>query len=322
MSNMNNSVANYEPLNKGFLAIDNLTDALKVADIIASSSFCPKQFAGKRADVLVCMQMGAELGLKPLQALQNIAVINGKPSIWGDAMLALCQQSAHYESIEETFNEDTMTASCKAKRKGSPVAVGEFSKEEAIKAGLWGKNVWASYPKRMLKMRARGFALRDAFADVLRGLISAEEAQDYPTLKTAEKPQVNILERIKEKQNYLQTEEPANTLAGRIGRVITSFAEINVSVENLEAKLGHNINVTDENELAELYNVYKAIKNNTATRADFFEIAAPLPTSTAADTIQNLLQFKAAPDAAKTQNWLQNLAVDPETGEVLPPELQ
>jgi hypothetical protein len=40
----------------------------------------------------------------------------------------------------------------------------------------------------MLALRARGFALRNAFADALRGLITAEEAQDYPTHSVAETP--------------------------------------------------------------------------------------------------------------------------------------
>ena len=56
----------------------------------------------------------------------------------------------------------------------------KFSVEDAKRAGLWGKNTWASYPRRMLQHRARGFALRSAFADVLKGMISTEELQDYP----------------------------------------------------------------------------------------------------------------------------------------------
>ncbi len=53
--------------------------------------------------------------------------------------------------------------------------------KDAKRAGLWGKGgPWTAYPKRMLQMRARGFALRDAFPDVLKGMISVEEAQDYP----------------------------------------------------------------------------------------------------------------------------------------------
>jgi hypothetical protein len=63
-----------------------------------------------------------------------------------------------------------------------------FSVEDAKRAGLWGKQgPWTAYPKRMLSMRARGFAIRDCFADVLKGLITAEEAQDYPSDKPTAK---------------------------------------------------------------------------------------------------------------------------------------
>jgi len=119
-----------------------------------------------------------------MQALQNIAVINGKPSVYGDAMMALVQASAVCDDVEEYFeNEGTPNpvAVCVAKRKNRKPVVAKFSVEDAKRAGLWGKQgPWSAYPKRMMQMRARGFALRDAFPDVLKGLISAEEAQDYP----------------------------------------------------------------------------------------------------------------------------------------------
>jgi hypothetical protein len=74
-----------------------------------------------------------------------------------------------------------MAAVCQAKRRGysKPTTV-TFTVADAKKAGLWGKQgPWQQYPRRMLQLRARGFALRDAFPDVLRGLVTAEEAQDY-----------------------------------------------------------------------------------------------------------------------------------------------
>lgn len=124
------------------------------------------------------------MGLAPMQALQNIAVINGKPSVYGDAMMALVQASPVCEDIEEYIeNEGTPNpvAVCMAKRKGRKPVVAKFSVEDAKRAGLWGKGgPWTAYPKRMLQMRARGFALRDAFPDVLKGMITAEEAQDDP----------------------------------------------------------------------------------------------------------------------------------------------
>lgn len=170
--------------NQGFMIVNTLQDALKVSAIIADSSFCPKQFAGKAGDVLVAIQMGLEVGLKPLQALQNIAVINGRPTLWGDAMLAVCRQASNFEYVDESFDKKTMTAICKAKRHNEPEVMRSFSQEDAKKANLWGKQgVWQQYPDRMLSMRARGFALRDAFADTLRGIMPAEEVSDYEVEK-------------------------------------------------------------------------------------------------------------------------------------------
>ena len=95
-----------------------------------------------------------------MQALQNIAVINGRPSLWGDAMLALVQSHPEYDGHKEYIKDDV--AYCEVKIKGCDLHVSTFSKEDAILAGLWGKStVWKSYPERMLKLRARGFALRD-----------------------------------------------------------------------------------------------------------------------------------------------------------------
>lgn len=159
----------------------NLDEAMKFADLIAKSTIIPTNFHGKPGDVLVAMQMGMEVGLKPLQALQNIAVINGKPCIWGDAALAVVQASKLMEDFEETFDEATQTATCRAKRKGQASEIrGKFSIEDAKKAGLAGKQgPWTNYTKRMLKLRARGFTLRDGFADVLKGLAIREEVEDY-----------------------------------------------------------------------------------------------------------------------------------------------
>lgn len=164
----------------GFMSVATLEQALACSEYIAKSSFCPKGFQDKPGDVLVCLQMGQELGLKPMQALQNIAVINGRPSVWGDAMLAVCRQSADFEYIDEKLDDAAMTATCTIKRRNEPEVVRKFSQADAKLAGLWGKQgPWTQYPKRMLQMRARGFALRDSFPDLLRGIISQEEAQDY-----------------------------------------------------------------------------------------------------------------------------------------------
>ena len=170
--------------NRQGFAPATLTEAVHFSEMLASSSMVPRAYQGKPQDVLVCVQWGYEMGLAPMQALQNIAVINGKPSVYGDAAMALVQASPVCEDVEEYFEDEGTTnpvAVCVAKRKNRKPVIVKFSVEDAKRAGLWGKQgPWSAYPKRMMQMRARGFALRDAFPDVLKGMITAEEAQDYP----------------------------------------------------------------------------------------------------------------------------------------------
>jgi hypothetical protein len=167
----------------GFLPT-TFSEAKTFAGELAASNLVPKAYAGKPLDILVAIQWGNEIGLAPMQALQNISVINGKPSVYGDAAMALVQAHPACEGVEEFFEGEgtpNPIAVCIAHRRGRKPVTAKFSVEDAKRAGLWNKQgPWTSYPKRMLQMRARGFALRDAFPDALKGLITTEEAEDYP----------------------------------------------------------------------------------------------------------------------------------------------
>jgi hypothetical protein len=166
------------------LSLATFDDAFRFAKMVSASEFAPKDFRGKPESCLLAIQHGSEVGLSPMQSLQSIAVINGRPAIWGDAALALVQASAVCEYVYESIEGqgDNLTAVCECKRRGYPKPTSsKFSMADAKRAGLAGKaGPWTQYPERMLALRARGFALRNAFADVLRGLITAEEAADYP----------------------------------------------------------------------------------------------------------------------------------------------
>lgn len=162
------------------LAPQNIEEALKFSDYLAKSTIVPKDFANNPGNILVAIQWGMELGLQPMQAMQSIAVINGRPALWGDAVIALARSSPLCEYIYE--DDDGETATCRVKRAGEQEQVRTFSMTDAKLAGLAGKSgPWTQYPKRMRQMRARAFALRDVFPDVLRGMGVAEEVQDIPT---------------------------------------------------------------------------------------------------------------------------------------------
>jgi hypothetical protein len=180
---MGNEVANFtfEP--------KTLDEALKYCELLSKSTLVPKDYQGQAGNILVAIQWGQEIGLKPLQALQNIACINGRPCLWGDALLAMVRASGLIEDFREDFHEQSFTATCTAKRKGQPTPIiRTFSKADAEKAGLWDRNTWKSYPKRMAQMRARAFALRDGFTDVVKGMPIAEEQLDVDTSEALAAP--------------------------------------------------------------------------------------------------------------------------------------
>lgn len=161
-----------------FATSRNFEQALAMAKVIANSDLVPKDYRGKPENVLVAIEMGKDLGLQPMQAIQNIAVINGRPSLWGDAMLAVVQGHSDFEYIDEKIENGIAT--CLIKRKGKPEVLRTFSEDDARLAKLLDKDgPWKQYRKRMLQLRARSFAIRDSFADALKGIHMAEEASDY-----------------------------------------------------------------------------------------------------------------------------------------------
>jgi len=169
-----------------------LSEAMQFSDVLSKSIMVPREYQGKPANVLVAVQWGMELGLAPMQALQNIAVINGKPSIYGDALLAMVRADHRCRGVKEYL--DGETAVCLITRSHNNGEVEEierkFSVDDAKRAGLWGKQgPWKQYPQRMLQMRARSLAIRDGFPDVIKGLISVEEAQDMPAPMKPVQPQ-------------------------------------------------------------------------------------------------------------------------------------
>jgi hypothetical protein len=168
-----------------------MEDLFRFSTAVIRSRLAPKSLDTPEA-VMLAVQLGMEIGLTPMSALQNIAVINGRPSLYGDAALALCRASglvADYRQ-EMTGQGDERRCTVTIQRKDTPSAVAtSFSVADAKRAKLWGKDgPWTQYPDRMLMFRARGFALRDMFPEVLKGIITSEEAADIPSGPIVEMP--------------------------------------------------------------------------------------------------------------------------------------
>lgn len=192
------------PIENGHLVPKDLNGLWRLAVLMADSGMVPKEYAHKPAAICVAVQLGMEVGLAPMQSVQNIAVIHGKPSIYGDGITGLLHGSGKCEHISEFFEKDGkvvdpadlplnldewsgVKAISEIKRKGTPKPYrGTFSVNDAIRMGKWNKaystgekSTWQKHPARMLLWRARAFAARDGFSDVLKGLSVFEEVADY-----------------------------------------------------------------------------------------------------------------------------------------------
>lgn len=168
------------------MAPQNLDDAFRLASALArSGDMIPKHFQGKPEATMAAIIRGMEIGLAPMQALSNIAVINGRASVWGDALPAMMQRAGHSIDVEVTGEGDKMVATATLERGDTgKTTTRTFSAADAKKAGLWSKQgPWQQYPKRMLSLRARSLACRDGAADTLMGLQVAEEMRDAPPIR-------------------------------------------------------------------------------------------------------------------------------------------
>ncbi|MHB2165660.1 recombinase family protein [Alsobacter sp. R-9] len=169
------------PLRARAIVPRTLDEALGFARAVVAARMAPAGLDTPEACMIAILH-GLEVGLTPLSALQRIAVIGGRPTIWGDGAMALVRASGLAAAIDERVDGAGPTdwvAVCTVRRRGEPLPVERrFSVDDARRARLWGKpGPWSDYPRRMLQMRARAFALRDVFADVLGGLYLREEVE-------------------------------------------------------------------------------------------------------------------------------------------------
>ncbi len=167
------------------LSPQTFDQALTFANYLAESEMVPKQYRGRPGDCLIAMQWGMEIGLKPLQALQSIAPVNGKPNLYGDAGKAmLLAAGCEIDEDDVAIIRSTGVARCKITRPGRRPTERTFSIDDAKTAQLWGKaGPWTTSPYRQMAWRAFWFAARDAAADLLRGMGGAEESADYSQVK-------------------------------------------------------------------------------------------------------------------------------------------
>lgn len=164
------------------IMVTTMADMIALSESLAKSDLVPAVYRGKPGNIIAAIQFGREIGLSPMQALQGVAVVNGKPTVYGTTYLAVCHNAPGFRDVVQKVEtvSGKLVATCTAKRAGRADVTRVFTQDMAIKAGIWNKNVHAQYPETMLLWRATHLACDTMFADVLKGMPIRENAEvDY-----------------------------------------------------------------------------------------------------------------------------------------------
>lgn len=167
------------------IRITTIEQAYEFAATVLKSGLAPSSF-NSAEKIMIAVQSGMELGFSPMRALSAVVVVKGKPSLYGEAALALIHDRkvcSRPPVLGVRGTGDDRVGFCRFQRNDMPESVETtFSVADAKKAQLWNKadSAWATYPEDMLQWRALARAVKRYFGDVTLGLVVAEEARDYP----------------------------------------------------------------------------------------------------------------------------------------------
>ena len=217
----------------------------ELAQAIVSARMAPYGMESAQK-VMIAMEAGVELGIPAMASIQSIAIIKGRPCLWGDALIGVVRSSPLCLYVKEWIegDSDKMIAYCETHRRNEKDPVcRSFSVFDAQRAGLWKTkecdSPWWKYPKRMLQMRARAWCLRDVYADILKGVQIREEVEDYA--RDAQEVPVSrptILAKLK-------AEKPANSEEGFNREHLNEEAETLSSGDD-DLNSGETMGATDD----------------------------------------------------------------------------
>lgn len=181
--------------------VNNINQKLAFCDMLLKGSMVPATFKTPQA-VLSAILYGQELGFSPVQALNSVFVVNGKPTLESHAIKALMIQNG---AVIKTVKHDATECILEISR-GNWTERFDFHIDTAKAAGLLGKDIWKNYPKDMLYARAVSRGGRNMFADKLKGFYGREEMEDAQVVLPADPKPAKKEQPIKDIQDVLQTE--------------------------------------------------------------------------------------------------------------------
>lgn len=188
-----------------------LEAAHKIGSALANTQMVPQTFRGKPDDAAAAILYGAELGLKPTQALQQVFVVHGQPAIYARTMVGLLKSKGYtFETVDTS--DDAVTVRGTSPR--GEVEESTWTIDRAKKAGYTGNKKYQSDPQAMLYAKAASEVCRKLAPDVLLGIrYTAEDLELEPrpvraTARRADQPSVgDVRAQLTARANSSEPEE-------------------------------------------------------------------------------------------------------------------
>lgn len=157
-----------------------MSAAHKLATVLCNTQMVPQTFRGKPDDGAAAILYGAELGLKPQQALQQVFVVHGQPAIYARTMVGLLKgQGYKFETVESTDESVTVRGVAPSGEQETST----WTLDRAKKAGYTSNKKYQTDPQAMLYAKAASEVSRRLAPDVLLGIKYAAEDLELEPVK-------------------------------------------------------------------------------------------------------------------------------------------
>jgi len=182
-----NMVAN---LSEGiYSSSDTFNLAYQMAKGLSQSTLVPQQFQNNPANCLIALEQSNRLNISPMAVMQNLYIVQGKPSFSSSFIIGLINASGKYD-MELQFDEEEKdgkpyACTCWTEKDGRKVTGIKITMDMAEKEGWSKKNgsKWITIPQVMLRYRAASFFARMNCPELSIGLYSKEELDDFTPIK-------------------------------------------------------------------------------------------------------------------------------------------
>ncbi len=168
-----------------FASSNNFKMAWQMAQALASSSIVPQNFQNNPSNCLIAIEQANRLNMSPFLVMQNLYVIQGRPSWSSQWIIAAVNNSGKFDielQFEEKKDKDGKPFSCQCwtMQGGRRIEGITIDMDLARAEGWTAKNgsKWRTMPQVMLRYRAASFFARMNCPEVILGLYSREEAEE------------------------------------------------------------------------------------------------------------------------------------------------